>query len=563
MACQPANPCQKPTCTRCQGTGSTTPGSGTGLIIDSSQVIYHLTPGQTSKLICLALANGVSLETILERIDQALCARSLPEPAKLNLACFLQNKPAPATMGGLLEAIGQAICNLRTATDIGNLIQQLLASSVFVSGLATLIATNPSFISTLLANQSFLSQLAASEYFVSQLANNPSFITQVGTKLVNDSHFVSSLVQKITTDPTLKEQFCCDTGGSSPCQTMIVGGVPQVICSCQAPTSLLLTGPATGSPDTDLTYQLSYAGTPGHVSWSIAGGQIQSQTDTAATVRFSQSGSLTATVTGCDGNNYPVSKQTSIGPACIPVSGLTITGQIKPIPGTSVTYQRAVTAGTVLSHSWTISGGIITGSASGESVTVTWTGNGIPGVLSLSVNDCSGSAKTTQLSVAPQQLTTEQIGELSASCRISGSCNDNGLCSVRHLVSFSGLQPNLGYSAELETASASGASLTVLDFNQSSTTAVGQLVYTQLSGTGSYSGALVLKQGGQTIGSKLLTLTNSSSFAALPSCQSPATVQPTNSAGQYTVSFDDTGLTPPYTYTLKDQAGTTQASGSL
>lgn len=546
MACSPTNPCLKPTCQKCP-TPPATSGCPLG-DIDSSCVKYHLTPGQVSKLTCLGLANGVNLTQILEAIDKKLCQSNLPSPAALNLGCLVPSGGTrPATFNGVIELLAAVICQVKSDTSLTNLISQLLANSTFINGLASLLANNATFINALLNNQDFLTRLARNSTFVNALVNNPEFttalannsnfvtalannqefVTKIGNSLISSSSFLSSLVNAIVNNPGLKDQFCCGTS-PSPCAGMVVNGVTLTDCSCIPPQNLQITGDSSVPSGTSTTYTLGYSGTPGQVTWSITGGTIISQSSTQATVQFTGTGILKATLVGCNGVAQEATKTVTLsGSACTPVTGLTING-------TTTTFSASQTAGTPLTYNWSVGGGIIQGSSTGSSINVAWsTGTR---VINLSVTDCSGIAKNTSKTLSTSCLEVDSVA-------IQGNGNvAAGIQETYHAVA-NGTGP-LSYS----WTNGNG------DFIIDSQTDTARINW---SGTNATTLTLTVTGCGV---SKTVTIPIQIGTATISNLSYTPT--PGSMTGALNVTFDNSNGVGPYTYTLS-QGGSTIETGNL
>lgn len=410
--CTSTNPCNQPNCSSCTDASVHVNINQ----IDAAKVFYHLDNSKASQLSCLELPNGITLEQLVEQVDQAICEKGNPEVSALNLGCLVNNTtPTPTSFQGVIELIAATLCQVQSSTVLTNLISNLLGNtSTFISSLLSdsrfitaflantnlvqQLAGNATFITALLGNTTFTNGLAGNNSFITALFQSTSFSTALFNKLLQSSSFLTSLANALTSDSTLKNKFCCGT--TSPCAGMVVNGVTLTDCGCLAPYGLSLTGSDSLAPNTNGVYTLAYAGTPGIVTFGVTSGlTLISNTNATATVRGA--GTLTAFVTGCDGNTYTAQKTVTSTSTCLPVAGLGITGSLSPYANQAVTYgvTTLVTGGTVLTYQWTVTGGTINGSSTASSVSVNW-GSAGSGSIALTITDCSGTPQTISHAVA-------------------------------------------------------------------------------------------------------------------------------------------------------------------
>lgn len=74
---------------------------------DASQIVYHCATSSPSRLTCLGIKNGTSVERILERIDQRLCSMKLPK------LCCLSATYTINSWSDFATAVDDAICKLQ------------------------------------------------------------------------------------------------------------------------------------------------------------------------------------------------------------------------------------------------------------------------------------------------------------------------------------------------------------------------------------------------------------------------------------------------------------------
>ncbi len=160
--------------------------------------------------------------------------------------------------------------------------------------------------------------------------------------------------------------------------------------------SIPVTSPVTGRDtvcegDTGVVYTAT--STPGNYLWSVTGGTISSGQGTDSIyVSWATPAAGTVTVTDTTAAGCSTTRSLNVAIIALPVTS--------PINGPDSVCENSTTSYSVISHggstyAWTVSGGSIVGSATGNFISITWSGTGI-GNISVTESNSQGCPDTAQ-----------------------------------------------------------------------------------------------------------------------------------------------------------------------
>lgn len=173
-------------------------------------------------------------------------------------------------------------------------------------------------------------------------------------------------------------------------------------CGCIPISNPAISGILTPLTNSEQTYTYTGSGSsPRSFFWGVQGGSIVGRNDRSSVVikwGSAGRGSLSLSVTGCNDLPAQLNQIITIGttPQCEPVVLSEISGTGTPIEEQTYTYSVTPSGTIPISYAWSASaGGTILSGQSTNSVSVRWSGTGGK-ALSVIANNCSGANTTTK-----------------------------------------------------------------------------------------------------------------------------------------------------------------------